>query len=105
MNSDAEVSKARYQEAPKARNIPAQANGLGTGQNKPPRAEGPAYSSVPDIPLIEFNPVPGEKCPVFLLKTASAMVLFLRVNVGQERVEIGWSHGECAVSLLPRELR
>lgn len=64
----------------------------GLRQNKEPRAEVPAYSSVPNIPLIEFNPVSRQKYPVFFLKTASAMVLFLRVNVADEGIEIGWSY-------------
>jgi hypothetical protein len=53
--------------------------------------------SIPDIPLVEINPVPAQQFAVFLLKSASAITLLLRVNVSHYGLELTRAHRKRAI--------
>src|SRR6266487_3528794 len=48
--------------------------------------------SIPNVPLVEINAVLAQQLAVFLLKSAGAMVFWLRVDVFQHRLELTWAH-------------
>jgi len=66
------------------------------------RAECPDHL-VPHVTFVEFDAVFGEEGAVLLLKRPRPMMLFLRIDVRAERIEIGGADGECSVTALPRE--
>jgi len=47
-----------------------------------------ALSSIPDITLLEIDAVLAQQLAIFFLKGASAMVLFLPVDVLQHSIEL-----------------
>ena len=51
-----------------------------------------ACFSIPDIPLVEIDPVLMQQLAILLLKSASAMVLLLRVNVSQHGLQLTRAH-------------
>jgi hypothetical protein len=82
--------------------IPAQAAGLGTRDRRLRRANGPIHSLrhgevsrvrsaiclIPDIPLVELDPVLPEKLPVFILKRPRPVMFLLAVDVGHHCLQI-----------------
>jgi hypothetical protein len=60
--------------------------------------------SIPNILLIEFNFIPLEHSPVFLLKRELLMVLFLPGNIVSNLRDLGKSDGKNTISALPREV-
>ena len=59
--------------------------------------------SIPNIPLVEIDAVPAQQFAIFLLKRASAMVLFLRLNVLQHRLELTRAHRKRTIPTLPEK--
>jgi hypothetical protein len=53
--------------------------------------------------LVEFNPVPAQQLPIFLLKSASAMMLFLRLQVLQHCIELAHADRKSPISALPEK--
>ena len=51
------------------------------------RAERPPHPiSIPHIPLIELHPISLQKRPLFFLKRAPSMMLFLRIDISHQRL-------------------
>jgi len=48
--------------------------------------------SIPDMPLIEIDAVPSQQLAVFLLKSASAMVVWFRLDVLQHSLKLTRAH-------------
>jgi hypothetical protein len=48
--------------------------------------------SIPDMPLIEMDAVPSQQLAVFLLKSASAMVVWFRLDVLQHSLKLTRAH-------------
>jgi hypothetical protein len=61
------------------------------------------WPSVPHILLVELNAVSAQQLAVFLLKSAGAMVLFLRLYVLQHSVELARAHRKGRVPTLPEK--
>ena len=64
------------------------------------RFNSPGLFSIPNIALVEINAVPVQQFAIFLLKRASAMVLFLRVNVLQHGLQLTRTHRKNAIPAL-----
>jgi hypothetical protein len=47
-----------------------------------------AFTSIPNIALVELDAVFAQKGAILLLKTASAMMLFLTFHVFENRIEL-----------------
>src|ERR1041384_1341756 len=89
--------------------------------NRPPGVETPGYSqsslrderlaasaegtteSLPQIPLVEFNPVFPQQRQELLLKRLGAVVLRLVFDVLRNRLQLRNAHAQRAVFFLPRE--
>lgn len=61
------------------------------------------WPSIPDILLIEFNAVLAQQLSIFFLKSASAMVLFLRLHVLQHGIELARANRESRITALPEK--
>src|SRR4051794_15629178 len=59
--------------------------------------------SIPDIALVKIDAMPVQQLTIFFLKSASAMVLLLRVDVFQHRIELTWAHRKRGIALLPEK--
>jgi hypothetical protein len=62
-----------------------------------------AWFSIPNIPLVEIEPVPAQEFAIFLLKGVSAMMLLLHVNVLHDVLELTQTHRKCAIPALPEK--
>ena len=59
-----------------------------------------ACFSIPNIPLVEIDPELVQQLAILLLKSTSAMVLLLRVNVSQHGLKLTWAYRKRAVAAL-----
>ena len=59
--------------------------------------------SIPNVAFVEINTVFAQQLAVLLLKRASAMVLLLRLDVLQHRIELTRAHRKRPVSALPEK--
>ena len=60
--------------------------------------------SVPNISLIEFDTMPRQKSPQFLLKRPLAMMLLLILDISLDIKDVGLADGKRGVSVLPMEI-
>jgi hypothetical protein len=60
--------------------------------------------SVPNISLIEFDTMPRQKSPQFLLKRPLAMMLLLILDISLDIKDVGLADGKRGVSVLPMDL-
>ena len=112
--------------APKACPIPAWGEAPGTGQPTSKSAKGAPYTSlgrsprykhatirrlkarpistsIPKIPLIEFNPIFLEKCTKLILKIHLAMMLRLSIDITNQCAQIRRPNRKRPIPSLPRE--
>jgi hypothetical protein len=90
--------------APKARPIPAWGEAPGTAaQGARGLKARPIPASVPNVPLIELDTILPQERPKLILKRLPAMMLFLRIDVIEQRVQIRWAHRERTITALPRK--
>ncbi len=72
-------------------------NAPGSGTNRQTRALKARFNGrdlVPNETLIEIDPMPSEQVTVFLLECSSPVVLFLRVDIFQNRWQLTRTHRE-----------
>ena len=83
--------------------ITAWAEGPGAPTPKPSRAEGPAQTSVPRVPLVEFHPILRQHRPHLVLKTPLRMVHLLVIDIPTQRLHIRRTNGKQPIPTLPPE--
>ncbi len=81
--------------------ITAWAEGPGTPTPNPSRAEGPAQTSIPRIPLVKLHPILRQHCPHLVLKTPLRMVRLLVIDIPAQRLHIRRPNGKQAIPTLP----
>ena len=69
------------------------------------RAESPAHQSVPHVSLIVFHAILFQKHPELILKRPCAVMIFLVVNIGTQRIQIRRANGKAAITTLPGKCR
>jgi hypothetical protein len=67
------------------------------------RLNAPVSLSIPHISLVELNAVSAQQLTVFLLKSPSAMVLFLCLHVVQHSAELTRTHRKSPIPALPEK--
>ncbi len=89
-------------QAPKARPIPArgEAPRITPLQARALKAR-PITLSIPHISLIALDAISLQKRSHLVLKRMFAMILFLRLNILNQRIAVRWPNGECRVTALP----
>src|SRR5438093_13699035 len=72
-----------------------------------PSAESPIHFSgsllIPNIPLVEIDPMLAQQLAILLLEGASAMVLLLCLDVIQYGIELAQAHRKRAIPTLPEK--
>jgi hypothetical protein len=66
-------------------------------------AESAIQPSIPDVALVKINSVLAQQLAVFILKSASAMVVLLRIYVLQHALELTWAHRKRSLPALPEK--
>jgi hypothetical protein len=59
--------------------------------------------SIPYIALVELNAVLLQKIPVFLLKASNPVMLFVIVDVSENRIELAGADRKRAITTLPEK--
>jgi hypothetical protein len=93
-------------QAPEARPIPAWGEAPRTPppENRGPEAR-PIPTSIPKVTLITLNPILLQERTQLILKTLLRMVRFLRIDIPDQRIQIGRPHRKRTIPTLPRKLR